>query len=120
METLYQWMRHRGLPCPRIDDMPAIGVVAYVDGKEVAMAFLRRVEGGFAQLDGLVTDETAPGAHRHEAIEAAVQAIVSKAKELGIKSLMATSQHKNTVMRACSLHGFTIEPTVVLSLNLSR
>ncbi len=114
MPTICNWMQHRGLECPTIDDMPAIGVVVYAGGVIAAMAFLRRVEGGFGQIDGLCTDPEASPELRHQAIEEAVSKIVTKAKELSLKSLMGLSADYSTITRVCSLHGFTIEPHIVL------
>lgn len=103
---------------PSDDEMPALGWVASDLEGPVAMAFLRRVEGGYAQLDGLVTDPGAPGALRSRAIDLVVKKVLDTAKELGIRAVTATSVDANTLVRS-DKHGFVLLPHSVIIANLS-
>lgn len=102
---LIEWLTvHKAYLSP-IDEIPEYGFVAYCDDVPTAMAFIRRVEGGYAQLDGLTSNPSQPAKSRSDAIDLVVARIKYKAKALGIKSLIAFSLDKNTLERSKS-HGF--------------
>lgn len=110
------FMRKSYIPSP--DEMPEYGVVAYDDATPVAMAFLRRMEGNYAQLDGLASNPEASSLQRHEAIDRVVKKIVKHAKQLEIRSLTAYSIDKGALTRALT-HGFVHLPHAVMSLDLT-
>lgn len=113
MSEIVAWLIEHEAYVPTKAEMPKYGYIAYIDGLPVAAAFLRRVEGGFGQLDGLVTDPLAPGVIRHEAIDAIVNEILKLAKELGIKAITAHSMDKSTLSRSAK-HGFAALPHTMI------
>lgn len=119
MSEIYSWLIERGAYTPTQAEMPKHGFVAYTDGIPVAAAFLRRVEGGFGQLDGLVTDPLAPGEVRHEAIDALVNEILILSKELGIKAVTAFSVDENTLVRSLK-HGFVKTTHSLIVANICK
>ncbi len=88
------------------DSIPEIGFMAFEGSIPVAAAFLRRVEGGFAQLDGLVSNPECPSHIRHLGIDGVVSNVLNSAKKLGIKGVIAFTANKSTIVRASSL-GFS-------------
>lgn len=97
-----QWLIARGM---EIDEIPAIGFVAYTRHSPAAMVFLRQVEGNYAILDGLVSNPECSPSERSDAIDRVVQALTDEADRRGIKTIMAWSQDKNTLTRSQN-HGF--------------
>lgn len=93
--------------------MPELGWVASDLEAPIAMAFLRRVEGNYAILDGLVTDPTAPGPLRSKAIDLVVKKVFDIAKELEIKGLMAHTRDINTLYRSQKF-GFVRSPDTLI------
>lgn len=102
-QDLSQWLQARGMDC---DDTPAIGFVAYTRHSPAAMAFLRKVEGGYAILDGFVSNPECSPSERNDALDRVTQALTDEADRLGIKMLMAWSKDVNTLTRSLN-HGFT-------------
>ena len=108
---------HHGIPHP--SEMPEYGYVVMSDDTIIATAFLRRIEGGFIQLDGLSTNPGMAPHIRNEAIELALSACYSKAKELGYTSILAMSMDSSTLLRSIN-HGFVRLPHALIVLDLTR
>jgi hypothetical protein len=106
-----------GHPAPPADTYPAIGFVALHGELFVAATFVRQVEGGYGQLDGIVTNPRALGALRHEAQDLLFQACIEAAKAKGIKGLMGYTVAKSTGERSIR-HGFEKLPHTLYVLNL--
>lgn len=105
MGIMCEWLKEHKCPLPSLLEMPAIGFVAVEEDTAVAMGFLRRVEGGFAQLDGLVSNPSSPGEYRHWGIDAVVEKIIITAKQQELKALISFSSDKSTLARSIK-HGF--------------
>lgn len=103
--------------------LPAIGYVAFDYnedgiGTPVAAAFLRMVEGGFAQLDTLVSNAAKPSEMRNEGISKCVDKLILEAKNLKLHGILATTKDETTIARALSLgfHVVTEQKLIALSL----
>ena len=103
-------------PTPK-DELPTIGFVAFGGGKMIATAFLRRVEGGFAQLDGLMTNPSASSQERHVALDLVVDKLIEHARGLKIKHLIAFSNDSSTLLRS-KAHGFVKQPYTMIAVDL--
>ena len=116
--VLCKWLKERGHPIPKLSEVPAIGWIALNDHHLVAMAFLRRMEGGHALMDGLVTNPEALPNHRHEGLKLAVNKVIQTAKELGIQQIIAFTTEESVVKRSIT-HGFVATPhqTLILSVH---
>ena len=117
-DLMVDGLQQRGAYVTPGDEVPKIGYVGFNGQKFLAMAFLRRVEGGFGQLDGLVSNPEAPGSERHEGIDIVVENVLRTAKELGIKNITATSVDSSTLMRS-NKHGFVKLPHTLIAVNTS-
>ncbi len=118
--TLDKWLSARGSYLPSDDEMPAIGYVAYDKGYSVSMGFLRRVEGGFAQLDSLTTNPEASSNQRDIGIDLVVTQLIGKAKELKIKGIICTTRADGILKRAVDRFGFTALSDSVIALSLKE
>lgn len=119
LPVLQYWMRQRETYEPKADEMPALGWIIYAEGSPVATAFLRKVEGGFAQLDGLATNPHYPADGRDKALDELVTHVMSEAKRLKFKAVTATSRDKHTLLRS-QRHGFTSTSHVYIVADLSK
>jgi hypothetical protein len=116
---LCQWLTERQLPSPNPEHMPEYGAVAYEDDKPIGMAFLRRVEGGFAQVDSLASNPQAPGELRHKALDLCISEMVRVAQQMEITNLIAFSRDKSAIVRSLR-HGFVQhDDAAILSLDLN-
>ena len=97
--------------------LPKIGFLAFQDEVPAACIFLRMVEGGYGQIDSMVTNLDLSSEARNEAILPIVNAVLSAAKELELKGIIAITTDDGVVTRANEL-GFKIIPQTVLSLPL--
>lgn len=118
LAELHQWLALRGCYLPKASELPQRGWIASLDGQDIAVNFLRLVEGGFAQSDGLCTNPWQEKALRHHGIEAVVEATLNCAKELGITQILAVTSDAGTLMRS-SRHGYVHHPHLaVMTCNL--
>lgn len=99
--------------------IPAIGWVVRHDSVPVAYAFLRRVEGGYGQLDGLIVNPDFHGEIRSQALDMAIEYAISSAKDAGIINILAFCRDKAPIERALK-HGFGKLPHTLLALNLTK
>ncbi len=100
-----------------ISELPKLGLIVMLESEPVAAAFLRQVEGGFAMLDGLISNPTMPGYVRNEAIDMVVERIIGVAKCIGMPKLVAYSTDAGTLVRS-ERHGFKLTPSSVICLDL--
>lgn len=89
--------------------LPKIGFIAIQQetSTPIAAGFLRMVEGGFAQIDTLMSNAKESSETRHEALSRCVAALIAEATKLGLYGITATSRDEGTIKRAQSL-GFRI------------
>ncbi len=111
------WLRARELSAEGSINLPELGLIAYKTGCPIAAGFLRRVEGGYAILDSLVTNPMVLPALRDKTLDLLVKDLISLAKENGIKGLIATTVDCHVIERALK-HGFIKLPHVSISLAL--
>lgn len=116
-ELLEEWLSSRKLRIPPVFEMPENGYVAYKGLEPVAMAFIRKVEGGFGQLDGLVSNPTSSPKCRDLCIDIVVTKSLQEAKALGLRSIIAFSLDANTLARSVK-HGFVQQPHTMIMVDL--
>ena len=98
--------------------LPEIGYIAFDDNTPVAAGFLRLIEGGYAQIDSLISNGQLNSTTRHQGIELIVNTLIAKAKENRLKGLICHTKDKSILERAMAL-GFEVVPQVIISLPLS-
>lgn len=86
-------------------DLPGHTYCARLDGKIIAIAGLRLVEGEMCFLDSMATDQTAPGPVRNDALDRLVVTIFEKARELGFKYIKACTK-EDCILARSERHGF--------------
>lgn len=117
IELINDWLVKRDMPSLPVEDFPAIGFLALDGVTPIAAAFIRRLEGGFAQYDGLITNPGATSELRDKANDLVTTEIIKTCKQLGIKALTAYSTDENTLIRA-EKHGFRRLPHTMIALGL--
>lgn len=117
-DLMCDWLTLHNTYIPTERETPRIGYVAYSDETPVAMAFLRIVEGGHAQLDGLVSNPLATGKKRHLGIDCIITKLIQVARGYGIKSILALSTDESTILRSRS-HGFVKLPHTLIAVDIS-
>ena len=126
-ESIVLMHKSQGYPdmqCITIDSLPALGTVAFDfkedNGKPVAAAFLRMVEGGYAQIDTLVSNAATPSEMRHEGISKCVDKLIQEAKNLKLHGILATTKDETTITRALSLGFHVVTDHKVIALSLKE
>lgn len=97
--------------------LPKIGYIATLGGQPIAAAFLRRVEPCYAQIDTLVSNAYAGAILRNDGIAKIIDQLISDAKRLKLKGIIAHTHDKQTLERAHAL-GFIIVPQTIIALPL--
>lgn len=97
--------------------LPEIGYVATEGSIIVAIGFLRRVEGGYAQIDTLVTNADLEPLMRHEGISAVVDELILKARVLELKGIICHTSDEGILKRARAI-GFKSIPQTIIGLTL--
>lgn len=93
LHSVNKWRMKRNLwPVPG-SELPRLGYM--IPG--VAAAFLRRVEGGYALMDSLVTNPHVSSNTRHKALESLYDIIL---QEPSIKGIIGFTVDESTLMRA--------------------
>lgn len=116
-----KWLKYRSIyKSSLVSELPALGYIAYEDELPVAAGFLRLCEGGFGMIDSLITDPTAPGELRNEALDKITHCILQYAKSNNINNIIAFSRDNNTLTRSLK-HGFSlIDDYKVISIKLKE
>jgi len=98
--------------------LPKLGYIAYNDEMEpIAAAFLRQVEGGYGQLDTMVSNSQLSGMIRHNALSMIVDSLISDARALNLQGLICYTRDESVIRRAQSI-GFHLCSHAVISLDL--
>jgi hypothetical protein len=99
--------------------LPKIGYVALLNNRPVAAGFLRRVEGGYGQIDTLTSNKYLGSIVRHQGISKVVDSLLEDAKILKLHGIISYIQHPDVLKRAQDV-GFTLLPHRVISLSLTK
>ena len=115
-------MMHESWNSPTLNDLhpdtlPKIGFIASNGSVHIAAGFLRMVEGGYAQIDTLVSNSILPGHMRDEGIQLVVDALINTAKSLKLKGIISFTLDKSVICRAVDT-GFHVNQHVMLVLPL--
>lgn len=120
LELLYELLQSQnyiGIANITMDTLPKAGYIALLNNQPIAAGFLRRVEGGFGQIDTLASNTFFGSQVRHAGISAVVDALINDAKTLKMKGIIALSSDKGTLLRAEGL-GFHVVNQTVIALPL--
>lgn len=98
-------------------NLPKIGYIALLNDQPVAAGFLRRVEGGYSQMDGLTSNPFFGGMIRHDGIRLVVDALIRDAKELKLQGIIAFTKDQGVLTRAKSI-GFHSPQEQLIALKL--
>jgi hypothetical protein len=102
------------------EGLPQIGCVAIDEELGViAMGFLRRVEGGQAIIDNLISNPEQSSKIRDEAIDLVAKTLLYTAKAIGITLVIANSKDENTIKRS-EKFGLMKLPHTTLAVNLKH
>lgn len=94
--------------------LPEIGFIAFEGSNPISAGFLRRVEGGFAQIDTLVTNADFDKNTRNQGLSAVVSVLIKTAKDLNLNGLMFLTSEESIIERAKEL-GFHYVNQVVMA-----
>ena len=117
LQALLMSQDYKGFDDITAESLPKIGFMASIDGTPVAVGFLRRLEGGYAQLDTLVSNGNLSSELRHEGVSALVDSLIQAAKDLKLKGIVAHTQDQGVLKRALSL-GFRVVQQAIIALPL--
>lgn len=98
--------------------LPRIGYMALLHNQPIAAGFLRRVEGGYAQMDTLCSNPYFGSKIRHEAIHKVVSSLIEEAKDLKLLGIIAFTTDESVINRAKDL-GFQVVSAQLISLPLT-
>lgn len=101
----------------RMSNLPKIGYIALLNKQPVAAGFLRRVEGGYGQIDGLTSNAYLGSIIRHQGISKVVNSLLSEAKSLRLEGVLAITKDQGVLKRGIEL-GFTVVEQTLLALPL--
>lgn len=93
--------------------LPKIGFMALMNNKPVAAGFLRRVEGGYAQLDGLTSNPYFGSIVRNEGITKVVDQLIYTGKQLKLHGFIAFTSDKGVLKRAADLGFQSVEQSII-------
>jgi len=109
--------RYQFIETVTMQTLPKIGYIALLNNQPIAAGFLRRVEGGYAQIDTLVSNPYFGSQIRHLAIDKVVDWLINDAKELKLSGILAFTLEESIINRAKE-RGFTILEHNILGMRL--
>ncbi len=120
MTMLLEMLEDRNYPhiaSISMKSLPKIGYIAIMNKQPIAAGFLRMVEGGYAQMDTLVSNPYFGSIIRNEGIVKVVDSILSDAKDLKLIGIIAFTEDLGVLKRAEVL-GFTKVEQSIITLRL--
>lgn len=96
---------------------PKLGYITYKEGKPLAAVFIRLVEGGYGQMDGLIRDKSLSKEEASVALDLCVNKAIESAKEAGISGLMAYTRDRTTMERSFK-HGWVKLDQAIIVMDL--
>lgn len=103
--SIIQMHALRDLPYPNSNELPQIGCIIKENDTPIVAAFLRRVEGGYAQIDTLISNPNVDKSLRDIAIDKCLKLLVNCAKTLKLRGLVSFCEVPASITRA-EKHGF--------------
>lgn len=100
-------------------ELPKVGFISFIGKHAIAAGFLRKVEGGYALLDGLTSNAQFGSQFRHIGISKVVNELILTAKQLKLKGIIATTSDESIIKRA-KTEGFQVLNEVVMSMPLTK
>jgi len=97
--------------------LPKIGYIALLSKQPIAAGFLRRVEGGYAQIDTLVSNPYFGSKIRNEGIDKVVNWLINDAKELKLSGILAFTGEQSIIERAKD-KGFAVFEQKLIGMRL--
>lgn len=94
-------------------NLPKVGFVAMIGGQPIACGFLRRVEGGFAQMDTLASNAYFGSKIRHAGITMVVAALIQEAKRLKLRGIISFSKDNGVLKRAETVGFHKVDQTLI-------
>lgn len=116
---LHASQNYMGIEQITMKNLPKIGYIAMMGKQPVACGFLRRVEGGFAQMDTLASNNYFGSQIRHVGVQAVVDALINEAKQLKLRGIISFSTDCSILRRAEAIGFHKVEHTLIaLSLGV--
>lgn len=105
--------KYLGISTVSMKTLPKIGYMALMNGHPIAAGFLRRVEGGYAQMDGLTSNPHFGSKIRHLGINLVVNSLISDAKDLELKGILAFTEDQGILKRSESFGFKQVNQTLI-------
>lgn len=93
--------------------LPKIGYICLLHNQPIATGFLRRVEGGYAQMDTLVSNPYFGSIIRHEAISKVVDSLIADAKDLNLEGIIGFTRDLGVLMRSEAIGFHKVEQQII-------
>ncbi len=120
LPLLYDMLKSQqylGISHITMKNLPKIGYIALLKKQPIATGFLRRVEGGYAQIDGLASNPYFGSQVRHEGMSRVVNSLIAEAKDLRLEGILGITKDLGILKRATEL-GFERVEQILLAISL--
>ena len=109
--------KYPGIDFVTMKSLPKIGYIATLRNQPIAAGFLRRIEGGYGQLDTFATNPHFGKLIRNEGLNKVVDSLINEAKELKLLGLIGFTGDLGIITRAKD-QGFQIINQTIIGLTL--
>jgi hypothetical protein len=96
-----------------MQNLPRIGYVAIMGGHPIACGFLRRVEGGFAQIDTLASNAFFGSKIRNDGITLIVDELINEAKRLKLRGIISMTNDQGVMTRAKAIGFHEVQQSII-------
>ncbi len=119
LHDLLESNNYQGIEVVNMKTLPKTGYIALMNGHPIAAGFLRRVEGGYGQLDTLTSNKHFGSIIRHQGIQLVTDALIQDAIDLRLHGLMAFSSDQGVLKRSVD-KGWTEIKQTIMAVNLIK
>lgn len=117
LKDLHELLETNGFPDIKaitMKSLPKIGYICYFGEQPLASGFLRRVEGGYGQIDTLTSNKMFGSIIRHEGIKLIVDTLIAEAQVLQMHGIISFTKDAGILARAQSIGFKHLETNVVV------
>jgi hypothetical protein len=100
--------------------LPKIGYIAMLGGHPIAAGFLRRVEGGYGQVDTLTSNKYFGSQIRHQGIVKVLDALLQDAKDLRLHGVIGFTCDKSIFERTQTMGFHALSEYSMVAIKLTN
>lgn len=114
LKEMHQLRKYPHTELLSMKNLPKVGYIAIIGSQPIAAGFLRRLEGGYGQIDTLVSNPFVGSILRNEGIRQIVDTLLMDAKCLRLEGIISYTNDSGVLSRAKDLGFNELDQRVIV------